>query len=280
MAYQTIMANLSHDHHASAVLGVADKLAERHAAHLLGLHVKSPLDIPLSAEIPMPIEMTRLFAERQLHIESNIKALFEKLTATVNYVAEWRSVDALFDSVADTIVEQGNTADLLILMNEEGGSEATPFKGVLQQVLLAIGRPVMIVPPQLMADTIGERIMVSWDGRQESTRALFGALPLLRRAAEVRLHRFNLPHQDRHRIVGITEELANTLSRHGVRLEVMHSDAKQGEIADELLACSRDMDADTLVMGCYGHNSFRDFLFGSTTREVLRNTTVPLIMCN
>jgi nucleotide-binding universal stress UspA family protein len=121
---------------------------------------------------------------------------------------------------------------------------------------------------------------VSWDGSRESTRAIFGALPLLRQASLIHLHRINQPYHDRHHIVGITTELANTLARHGVNVEIMHSDAYKNEIGDALLAFAKDMDADVLVMGCYGHSPLREFFLGGTTRHVLANATLPVLMSN
>jgi nucleotide-binding universal stress UspA family protein len=40
------------------------------------------------------------------------------------------------------------------------------------------------------------------------------------------------------------------------------------------------MDADVLVMGCFGHSPLREFLLGGTTRRLLENSTLPLLMSN
>ncbi len=281
MTYQTILVNLSDETTALTALKLADKLAERHTAHLLGLHVKPAMNnLSLSVDVPLPEEVIRSFLDHQYQIESRIQALFDQITDTSSYVADWRSIDIGLQSVADELVAQGNTADLIILGQSEHESASSHSRSLPENVLLACGRPVLIVPWQYEAREVAERVMLAWDGRRESTRAVFGALPLLRNASEVRLHRINLAHQDKRHIVGVTEELANTLSRHGVNLEVHHSDAKNGEIAEELIAYARDMDADTLVMGCYGHSRIREFLLGGTTRRVFTETTIPVLMSN
>ena len=280
MAYQTLLAHLSNEKVSPAVLAAATILSQRHGAHLVGLHVQPPLDLYVSAEIPIPMEVTRQIAEQQRQCETAIKELFELKTRSQSYVSEWRSIDAGLSTVVNTLVEQGNTSDLLIISQSEGDVANSYFKNLPEHVLMACGRPVLIVPDGDPVEQIGERIFVAWDGRRESTRALFGALPLLRRASLVNLHRINQPHQDRHHVVCVTGELANTLARHGVNVEVCHSDAHKTEIGDELLAYANEMEADVLVMGCYGHSPLREFLLGGTTRHVLANTKLPVLMSN
>lgn len=281
MTYQTILANMSNEATAATVLKVADRLAERHTAHLLGLHVQPAMSkLAFSAEIPLPEEVVGSFLDNQRQIESRVQTLFEQITDKASYVADWRSIDVGMQTVADELVAQGNTADLIVLGQSELEAVGAHSRHLSETVLLACGRPVLVVPWQYESRVIAERVMLAWDGRRESTRAVFGALPMLRHASEVRLHRINLPHQDRRHVVGVTEELANTLSRHGVSLEVHHSDARRGEIAEELIAYARDMDADILVMGCYGHSRIREFLLGGTTRHVFDETTIPVLMSN
>ncbi|NND90089.1 MAG: universal stress protein [Granulosicoccus sp.] len=279
MAYKTILAHMSNEEVSPAVLKVASLLADRHSAHLVGLHIQPPLDLYVS-ELPMPIDVTREYSKRQRQKQARLSDLFESATQTQNYVSEWRCVDAMADSVLNALVEQGNTADLMVISQTEGDDSDSRFRHLPEHVLMACGRPLMVVPAGSLVDTVAERILVAWDGRRESTRALFGALPLLRRASEVRLHRINQPHKDRHRIVGITEELANTLGRHGVALEIVHSDAHGNEIAEELMGFTRDMDADLMVMGCYGHSPLREFVLGGTTRTILAETPIPVLMSN
>lgn len=279
MAYKTLIAHQSNDDVSPAVLQVASLLAGRHSAHLVGLHIQPPLDLYIP-EFPTPVDLTREFLERQNQKQARLKEAFEAATRAQNYVSEWRSVDVMADTVLNALVEQGNTADLIVISQNEGDDSDHRFRHLPEHVLMACGRPLLVVPVGSLVDTVAERILVAWDGRRESTRALFGALPLLRRASEVRLHRINQPHKDRHQLVGVTEELANTLARHGVVLEIVHSDARGGEIADELMGFGRDMDADLIVMGCYGHSPLREFVLGGTTRTVLAETSIPVLMSN
>ncbi|MFT4727207.1 MAG: nucleotide-binding universal stress UspA family protein [Granulosicoccus sp.] len=280
MAYQTILTHLSNESVSESVLAAATLLAERHAAHLVGLHIKPPLDLYVGGIVPSPIDFTNQLSARQNVLEEALKTKFETACKYLTSVSEWRSIDAGLTSVVDTLVQHGNSSDLLLLSKTEGDAVNAYFRNLAEHVLTACGRPVLIIPNEDPVLSIGERVFVAWDGRRESTRAVFGALPMLRRASIVRLHRVNQAHPDRHRVVGITEELANTLARHGVSVEVCHSDAHTIEIADELMGYANDMEADVMVMGCFGHSPWREFILGGTTRRLLENSTLPLLMSN
>lgn len=280
MAYQTLVADLSCEDVSVDILAISLMLAEQHGSHLTGLHVMSPMDVYVSMEVPIPAQVTRQMAEQRRVLNDRLKQQFEEKTVNQNFVAEWRCVDPGIGSTSDVITEFGNTSDLLIMSQFDGDKPGVSRGDLPAHVLSRSGRPVLIVPRNYKPKSIGNRVFVAWDGRRESTRALFGALPLLRRADSVRLHRINPPNHDRHQVMGITEELANTLSRHGVSVEVSHSDARTMEIGEELLGFARDMDADVVVMGSYGHSAVRDFLLGSTTRYMLSSMHVPLLMSN
>ncbi|VAW02993.1 Universal stress protein family protein [hydrothermal vent metagenome] len=47
-----------------------------------------------------------------------------------------------------------------------------------------------------------------------------------------------------------------------------------------LLRQARDIDADMIVMGAYGHSRFREAIFGGATRYMLEKATVPMLMAH
>jgi nucleotide-binding universal stress UspA family protein len=237
-----------------------------------------PIDVYVTSEIGMPAALIQHYMDLQHQVAERVKHLFEVQTAQQDFVAEWRQVDNGITSAVNAITEQGNTSDLLIMSQFDGGRAGSGRNALPAQVLSRCGRPVLVVPRAYEPSVIGERVFAAWDGGRESTRALFSALPMLRRASQVRVQRINSPHADRHHVVGLTEELANTLSRHGVSVEVFQSDASKSEVGEELLHYAADTDSDVIVMGCYGHGALRDLLLGSTTRHVLEHMKVPVLM--
>lgn len=279
MVYRTLIAHLSSVSVVSPVLEAASMLADQNSAHLIGLHIQPPMEL-YTAEVPYTAELSRHFQEHQMELAGNIRSSFEKVTATQSYVAEWRVASSVGKGVSNIIAEYANTADLVIMSRSEGENTDTRFKHIPEHVLMTSGRPGIVVPEKRSITSIGERVLLAWDGRRESTRAVFNALPILKTASEVRLLRVNLPYHDRHHCAGITDELARSLARHDVNVELTHADARGSEVGDEILGYARDMDADLLVMGCYGHSPFREFIFGGTTRQILHESPIPMFLSN
>ena len=56
------------------------------------------------------------------------------------------------------------------------------------------------------------------------------------------------------------------------------ADIRAGDVQDVLLGCRRELDADLIVMGAYGHSRIRQFLVGSITTAMLQRTDCPLLL--
>ncbi len=59
----------------------------------------------------------------------------------------------------------------------------------------------------------------------------------------------------------------------------MHVDEAPAEsIAEVLLRWARELDAGLMVMGAYGQPLLKEFLLGSVTKTVLRDSSIPLFL--
>jgi len=45
-----------------------------------------------------------------------------------------------------------------------------------------------------------------------------------------------------------------------------------------LLSLAADVQANLLVMGCYGHSRAREWLLGGVTRTIFQSMTLPVLM--
>ena len=52
------------------------------------------------------------------------------------------------------------------------------------------------------------------------------------------------------------------------------------KVSDVLLRHVRDMNADMIVMGAYGHSRFREAILGGATRGMLELADVPVFMAH
>jgi nucleotide-binding universal stress UspA family protein len=74
-------------------------------------------------------------------------------------------------------------------------------------------------------------------------------------------------------------DIATWLDRHGVAPEV-HRLAPTHHLADEIAAMVTRLEADLVVMGCYGHSRVRERVFGGATRASLAALPAPVLMAH
>jgi len=51
-------------------------------------------------------------------------------------------------------------------------------------------------------------------------------------------------------------------------------------VSDVLARHLRDVDAELLVMGAYGHSRFREAIIGGATRDLLERAEVPVLLAH
>ena len=70
------------------------------------------------------------------------------------------------------------------------------------------------------------------------------------------------------------------LKRHGIKVDVAKFEMGDGAVSDTLLNEARDMGADLIVMGAYGHSRFREWVLGGVTREMIEKSKLPILMAH
>jgi nucleotide-binding universal stress UspA family protein len=133
--------------------------------------------------------------------------------------------------------------------------------------------PLLVTPFSGAPAACGAHPLLAWDESVQASRALANAVPLLRRARAVSLAMFNPDPEPR----PAGADIARFLARHGVAAEVLRNET-EFEIGYALLELARDIGADMLVMGGYGHARFREVILGGVTQTMLTNMTMPVMM--
>jgi nucleotide-binding universal stress UspA family protein len=64
------------------------------------------------------------------------------------------------------------------------------------------------------------------------------------------------------------------------KTQVIRHELSTLSVSDTLLAQVAELDADLLVMGAYGHSRLREMILGGVTRDILRNTNVPVLIAH
>jgi nucleotide-binding universal stress UspA family protein len=160
-----------------------------------------------------------------------------------------------------------------------------PLKGgdgggqeIAERLIFESGRPVLVLPeePERALRPALETVVVAWDFSKPSTRAVADAMPLLRRARQVRF--FTVVDDKPIKDAGLGTTLAKHLARHGV--EATMEDIKSGgqPIGRVLEAYAAEHKADLLVMGAYGHSRMREFILGGATDNMLTRPPTWVLM--
>jgi nucleotide-binding universal stress UspA family protein len=278
MALRDLLVHIDDSKPCAARLDAAAKLAEAHAAHLTGLYVTVAPAIGPSMLGLIPSNV--LEAKRQLAARraDDAAARFRSAVDRSGIAADYRSVNATDFEVASAIALHARHSDLVVVGQPDPDAPGPGGREFPAVVALACGRPTIVVPYIGTAPTLGERVLIAWDASREATRAANDALPILARAASVTVLVINpeTTGESGRREPGA--DIALHLARHGVKVAVERTVAREITIADAILAAVSDRAVDLLVMGAYGHSRLREVLLGGATRQILDSMTVPVLM--
>ena len=129
-----------------------------------------------------------------------------------------------------------------------------------------------------MPAAVGQTVVIAWKPTREAARAVSAAVPLLQRARRVHVMAWG---EDEEQVTGARLDLDGYLKLRGVE-PVWHREGGEepADLGDLLLSRAFDLEADLLVMGCYGHSRAREWVLGGTSRTVLRSMTLPVLMAH
>lgn len=199
-----------------------------------------------------------------------VEKQFKAKTSEAGIEAAYRSEEG--DPI-ELAIEQARTADLVVVgqSNPEGEDDFS----IPDHLALESGRPVLVVPYAGSFDSIGKRVMVTWNGTREAARAIGDAIPFLAGAEEVVVLAVNAPGETH----TSCKDVVAQLERHGIKAKAQHITASAGmSVADTVLSSLSDNGSDLLVMGAYGHSRMREMVLGGVTRSILGHMTVPVLL--
>ena len=289
MDYRTILVAVSGGSASAGAVELACRLAHRFSSHLEAFHVRLdarelafvPADgfsIPLAGNV---IELAMQdAAENAARAKSIVDAAAKRHALPIREAPPPSGLGLAFlqqPSLAwheetgyapASVAARARLFDLLVL-GRSGRVTDEPFGDAVEEALLESGRPVLLAPTEA-PKVIGDKIALAWNDSPEAARVLAGAMPLLMKASTVHVLS-----------VGDTgaPALAAHLAWYGIRAEAQDVYPVAGVGAGELvLAAARDVGADVLVMGGYGHAPWREVLFGGATREVVGTSLMPVLL--
>ncbi len=272
MTYKTILVHLDETPRRSERLQLAAALAARFDAHLVGLFALGAARIPSYALAEAGPIMRDIEERRRSEAARAAEAEFRSAEKRGGGKSEWRIST---DDAAAAVRLSARYADLVVLGQPQPGDALG--RAIAEEVILASGRPVLMVPYAGRFPDTGKRALVAWNASREAARAVTDALPLLARAQSVEVVAFG-DVGDHGPVPGA--DLALFLARHGVKATAARQSAPGVDIGSQILSRAADSDADLIVMGAYGHSRVREMALGGATRSLLDAMTVPVLMAH
>jgi len=280
MSYKTLLVHLDDSRHSAARIAVALDLAQRFDAHLIGLYIVSQdlfqpffkLDDSVN---PSTLEQQHM--QRELSAQSAFLDAAQRAACNV----EWRAPPG---PAIETATLHARHADLLILGQRDPEDPASYVaRHFIEDLLMESGRPALVLPyAGKVAATIGENVVIAWDGSREAARTLSDSLALIKHARAVTIESVvRLGGDAAHGEPPATLDVSVFLERHGIRASFSTTPAVAGvSTGATLLNRVADLHADLLVMGAFGHARAQERMLGGATRTMLESMTVPVLMAH
>jgi nucleotide-binding universal stress UspA family protein len=248
----------------AGLLQIAGDLAERFHAGVIGIAAGKPMQVAYN-EGYIPQDLIEKDLEE---IEKELKeaeAEFRRALQTHVRTVEWRST-VTYAPIADYLAREARSADLIIAGVDSSGMFDGSRRVYTGDLIMQLGRPVLIVPAAVDKLKL-ERVVVGWKDTRETRRAVFDAIPLLKKVGHVTVVEIAAEEElaaARARL----EDVVGWLKRHGVAAKSLASPAI-GDDATRLNTIAQEQDTDVIVAGAYGHSRLREWMLGGVTRDLL-----------
>ena len=281
MAYKSILTVASSPEGVLGTVTAATQIALKMDAHLdclaLGVdRTQVGYSYVGSGAVVIAAAMDRAEAEAreaEAALNAAIGAQMPSLRSSVE------SVVTQLGALTDVVAARARYCDLAVLPLPYGKARGVEDEAVTEAALFEGMAPVLVIPPSGMKTAEPKRIVVAWNQSREALVAARRAMPFLKRAEMVQIVVVDPPTHgpERSDPGGL---LCQLLVRHGVRAEVVVLAKTLPRVSEVLARQVRDVDAELLVMGAYGHSRFREAILGGATRDMLEHAEVPVFLAH
>lgn len=170
--------------------------------------------------------------------------------------------------VAHTICERALLTDLVVLnlAHPPSAQFLERLSSGFRTILRRCARPVLAVPGPVSSL---ERLLLAYDGSPKGNEALFLAAYFSCRCCMP----LSVVTVGSH---GTLEKAKAYLQAHQVTADYLQL---EGPVADSILEAARKQDSQMIIMGGYGSSPLVEVVLGSTVDEILRESTLPVLVC-
>ena len=280
MSFKTILVCLNEVRRLDETINAAIILGRAFEAHVTALFVVPAAPFYVSFGIQA---VATAFEAQHKYFEANAekaRSAFEAAMQREGIAHDFLQVNSKNSLVWDEIVDNGLSADLILLSQTHRDIEKSVEDYYAEEAVMRTGRPVILLPYKGDARLSFDTIVVGWKGRRESARAVFDALPILKLANKVQVVSIGETETGEDGTPKATARIIRTLSRHKVPAIAVVIPADGADAGRTLMRHAAKIGAGLTVMGAYGHARNREYVFGGATFEMFLNMNRPVLMSN
>ncbi len=177
-----------------------------------------------------------------------------------------------YGDLVETVQQFEQGVDLVVLGKRGAGADGASghLGSNLERVVRAVHRPVLVASRQFKSI---ERILIAFDGGQSAQKAVdhVATEPALK-GTDCRLLTVGEPSQS---VRDSLEAAATKLRLADCTVTV---DIEPGQPETTITHSVETNEIDLLIMGAYGHSRIRSLIIGSTTTQMVRSCTIPVLL--
>lgn len=262
MPYRTVLTHIDLTEEAGARLRLAVSVARFFDAALIGLGARA-FDVWPD---PTGASVRALKSEIEADFQKS-ERLFHEKAGALSRGATWRSAT---EFPTQAVVKHSCSADLVVCNRPIENQPAQTFAHP-GDLIIGTGVPVLVSPPAL--DSLeASKVVIGWKNTRESRRAIWDALPFLKRAQEVHVVQV-VSRGDEGQLESDIEQVLERLHRHDVNARGQTLTEAAPSVALDLINAADAYGADLIVVGGYGHARAQEWVFGGVTRDLLSSST-------
>src|SRR6059058_2159402 len=207
-SFKQVLVHLDPSVAAAQRLALARDLAGRQGAALGALYATTPvlLGLPFSPE--MGAAMVQSLIEIDDERRARTRKMFDETLRTPGVAASWSTTGEPQPVAA--FAQQALYADLVVVgqrdpADVQGAGVPADFP---ESVMLASGRPALVVPYIGGSARIGQTVAIAWKETREAARAVTAALPILQQAGQVHIIAWEQDDEEARAVQGARLDLA------------------------------------------------------------------------
>jgi nucleotide-binding universal stress UspA family protein len=277
----TILVPFCDDDRAEAALQTALLIARRYDSHVEGLHAWRTPQIIAGEGVVFPSESLARLTDESKQFAASAHQRFDRIVKEEGIV--YREIGTAIDGVScswregegvesEIVGDYGRLFNVIVMGRNEMGT-SVDWKATLEAALFESGKPV-ILASATPGKTLGEHVVIAWNGATETARTIAVAMPALRDATRVTVLTIEggfVPGPS-------AEDVARHLGRNGIDASTMTAAPGRRGIGEAMVDEAATAGGDLLLKGAFTNSRLRQMIFGGATRDIINSSVLPVLM--